>query len=192
METGTAFLLVHHIRKPGELGVSTLDDTPALEWLNQACGARALINQTDFRLGIDRRVGPMTTLNSTASEQMALVIRGHIRVRGDFGPVHLSRVYDDHGAERGYRKLVGADMLTPEEKQVWAKLPDNFAFKDARSAYNSISKKGDQGIADFLRKCISVDLLVQPMRRGPYEKSVEAGSATFPLDRQPDFGTLSE
>jgi len=46
-ESGTAFLLVHHIRKTQEGDVKILDNADLMEWLLRAAGPRALINQTD-------------------------------------------------------------------------------------------------------------------------------------------------
>ena len=114
-ETDTAFLLVHHTRKPNEQDTSALEDTSAIRWLNQACGARALINQTDLRLALDRNVGALSGGISSVTEEMALVMRGHVRIRGDSGPIHLGRVYDGStGEERGYQALTAiADDLRP-------------------------------------------------------------------------------
>lgn len=170
-ETGAAFLLIHHTRKPAEHETLALEDSPALEWLNQACGARALINQTDFRLAIDREVGAISGATLGNAEELALVIRGHIRVIGGFGPIHLSRVFDGaSGAELGYRKIVGLDMLSGEQRKVFEQLLGEFTFGEAKTTYNSITKKGDQAISDFLKKCIACDLLEQPVPRGPYKK----------------------
>ena len=64
-DTDTAVVLMHHLKKPGEHGVPSLEDTPPLQWLNQACGARALINQMDFRLGIDLAKPPRVANSDT-------------------------------------------------------------------------------------------------------------------------------
>jgi RecA-family ATPase len=48
-----SFLLIHHIKKPGENGVPALEDSQAMTWLLQACGARALVNQSDVRIAFD-------------------------------------------------------------------------------------------------------------------------------------------
>src|SRR5206468_11574380 len=56
-EYGTAFLLIHHIRKPGEDGTPPLEGERVLAWLNMACGARALINQSDVRIAFDASSG---------------------------------------------------------------------------------------------------------------------------------------
>jgi len=171
VETGTAFLLVHHTRKPHEQDLGALEDTPVMDWLNRASGARSLINQTDFRLGLDRKIGAVSGGVLGVSEEMAMVMRGHRRITGGFGPIHLSRAFDGAtGEELGYRKIAGRDLLTPEERQVFDKFTNTFIFKEARTTYNSVAKKGDQGITDFLRKCISHDLLEQPVARGPYKK----------------------
>jgi len=186
-ETSTAFLFVHHTRKHHEQDLGALEDATALEWLNRACGARALINQTDFRLGLDRKIGAVSGGTLGVSEEMPLVMRGHRRIAGGFGQIHLSRVLDGaSGEELGYRKIAGLDMLSAEQRQVFDLLPDTFTFKEARVTYNGIAKKGEQAISDFLRKCIALDLLEQPVARGPYKKlkpppPATAGSTFGPI-----------
>ena len=44
-------------RKRMENGVPALEDTVPMDWLLRACGARALINQTDVRVGLDMTEG---------------------------------------------------------------------------------------------------------------------------------------
>jgi hypothetical protein len=182
-ETDTAFLLIHHTRKPRELEAAPpLEHSPALEWLNRACGARALINQTDFRLALDGQVGAVSGATCGMTEELALVMRGHIRIRGGFGPIHLSRVFDGAtGEERGYRKIAGLDMLSDEQRKVFKQLPGSFTFGEARAGYNNITKKGDQAITDFLKKCISCDLLDQPVPRGPYKKRQPTAGSSGPV-----------
>ena len=85
----TAFLLVHHIKKPGEAGVCALESERAMTWLNAACGARALINQSDVRIGFDVSAGAKRLAaersKGTNSEDVGLVMKGFARLRGEFG-----------------------------------------------------------------------------------------------------------
>jgi len=89
-ESHCAILLLHHIRKAGEFGTPPLEDTPVLEWLQQAAGARALINQTNTRIAFDAPRSP--------ASGAALVMKSFIKLRGESGPVYLERVLDHHGS----------------------------------------------------------------------------------------------
>jgi hypothetical protein len=52
---GAAILLLHHPRKPNaEKPTLPLENPSPLEWLNEASGARAFINQTTTRIAFDR------------------------------------------------------------------------------------------------------------------------------------------
>ena len=100
-----------------------------MQWLNQACGSRALVNQSDFRLGIDAF---RPNFHNSIPEDAALVIRGHRRIKGEFGPIHLARCFDEDGEPIGYRKLSGIDFLTmPEQRVAFERLPRTFSFREA-------------------------------------------------------------
>ncbi len=86
-------LLVHHIKKPGEDGTPPLKSLPVMTWLLEACGARALINQSDLRMAFDMGDAPDV-----------LVWKYFIRVHGEFGPIFLERVFDATGEPIGYRR----------------------------------------------------------------------------------------
>jgi AAA domain-containing protein len=83
-----AILLLHHIKKPGENGVSSLEITSILEWLLQASGARALVNQTNTRIAFD-----VPGFLSHAADA-ALVMKSFVKMRGESGPFYLARVLD--------------------------------------------------------------------------------------------------
>jgi AAA domain len=159
---GTAFLFVHHIKKPDPDGVAYLGDTPTNQWLNQACGARALVNQTDLRIGIDA-VRHNNFLNP-AGEEAALIVRGNRRVSGEFGPIQLALCFDDDGEPIGYRKMLGVEMLNNDQRIAFEKLSRTFAFKDAMAVYG----RKDQATSDFLKKCIHAGLVTKRSRG--YEK----------------------
>jgi hypothetical protein len=153
----TAFLLLHHLKKPGEFGLSSLENTPPLEWLQQACGPRAFVNQSDFRLGIDCSRGKM-------KEVASLVICGYRRVRGEFGPIYLVRSFDENGDPVGYNRISGVEL--PREQQLtFDKLPASFKFKEAKQIYG----RGGQATSDFLKKCVRLELL-QKKENGVYYK----------------------
>jgi len=172
-----AFQFIHHVRKPGEHGVPALEDTLAPQWLIQACGARALINQTDFRLGIDCAVGTgrrfLGMKHPSIAEETAIVLRGHVRVRGEFGPILLARCFDEEGQPIGYRKLTGVELLcNTDQQQAFAKLPGSFTFKEAKLIYG----RRDQATSDFLEKCIRLDILSRK-GKGQYEKKIPSNTA---------------
>jgi hypothetical protein len=157
-----AILLIHHIKKPGEFGVaSSLDITPVLEWLLQASGARALINQTNARIAFDipRAFG--------MKEHSALVVKTFVKMRGESGPYYLERVYDQ-GEPIGYRRVVGSKLLgCPEQEAAFRKLPPppkQFTFKEAKQAYG----KTDNPTRQWLKKCEAAGIVRQCVR-GCYE-----------------------
>jgi hypothetical protein len=162
----TAFVFVHHPKKPDEKnGVPPLDETSVMQWLNQACGARALINQSDFRLGIDIS---HSNFLKTVAEEAALILRGHRRVSGEFGPIYLAREFDDDGEPIGYRRLSGLSLLNEDQQQAFSKLPLVFRFKEAKPIYG----RGSQATTDFLGKCTRSGLLRKTPRG--YEKVSQA------------------
>jgi hypothetical protein len=166
----TSFQLLHHTRKPGENGVPALEDAPPMDWLLQACGARALINQTDVRVGLGTTEGVERTLaKQQPTAEVALVMRGFARMRGQFGPVYLAREFDSHGDPAGYRQLRGTELLFNEDQQTaYRQLPNEFSFTEAKRIYGH----ADQATSDFLQKCRRVGILSR-VGRGRYRKVAE-------------------
>jgi len=156
----TSFFLIHHIKKQDKKGFfeprANLETDSPIQWLNLACGARALVNQSDVRIGVDR----------TSKGNASLVLCGHIRITGAFGPLYLQRVLNDDEQPVGYRKLSGVEFLDNKEQQeTFDRLPTSFTFKEAKAKYG----RQDQATADFLDKCVKVGILSKP-RKGWYEK----------------------
>jgi hypothetical protein len=156
-----AILLIHHIKKPENGVASSLDITPVLEWLLQASGARALINQTNARIAFDvPRAFDM-------KEHSALVVKTFVKMRGESGPYYLERVYDQ-GEPIGYRRVVGSKLLGyPEQEAAFRKLPllpNQFSFKEAKVAYG----KTDNPTRQWLKKCEAAGI-VRQCGRGCYE-----------------------
>jgi AAA domain len=156
----TSFLLIHHIKKPESGGF--LSSSPSLEhgsvmqWLNQACGARALINQTDTRIGIDE----------TSKGDAELVIVAHSRVRGETSPYFLGRVRDEALEPVGYRRLTGiVTLLGKDAETAFEKLPPSFRFKEAKQ----ILGKGSQSTTNTLKRFIALELLSKA-KGGEYQK----------------------
>jgi hypothetical protein len=159
---GTAILAVHHVRKPDQEGAPPLDgdDTVVMQWLNQAAGARAIINQSDTRIGADLpkrgRGGDM-------------VLRWFRRTHGEGGPLYLERVFDDENNPLGYRLARGAELLNnPKQQAAFALLPDQFRFREAVNIYGC----GDDPTNKWLTKCAAVGI-IEKVSRGIYRKRTE-------------------
>ena len=169
---GTAFNLIHHIKKPNEQnGVRSLRTEPVMTWLLQACGARALINQTDIRIGFDavQRFGskvPTGEAGPVGEQEAALVLKGFARLRGEIGPLYLAREFDQDGEPLGYRLLKGSELLfNTEQQKCFTELADEFSFKEAKQEYS----RQDQATSDFLNKCVGFGILLK-VGRGRWEK----------------------
>lgn len=153
-----AFLILHHVRKPGENGVPSLEDTPTLEWLLQAAGARALINQTNTRIAFDHP--------RRAQLDSAFVMKSYVKMKGESGPVYIERVCDSEGEPIGYKRIVGIDLLGNYEQQAaLTRLPEHFTFKEAKQVYG----RSDDPTRKWLLKCESVGLVSQT-GRGHYSR----------------------
>jgi len=107
---GTAFLLVHHVRKHQLLGTG-LEDGHALDWLRRAAGVRALVNQTDVRLALARRAPDKVRTEGAAD----LVLSGHFRTRGDVGPFLIRRIWDADGEPVGYERIEAIPAIISKE-----------------------------------------------------------------------------
>jgi hypothetical protein len=164
---GTAILAIHHVRKPGEVGVPLLDseDTGLMVWLKQAAGHSSIINQSHTRIAVDLPDGRKNL-------DAALVLRWHWRIKGETGPVYVERMSDDEGEPQGYRLATGVELLGDEtQKDKFRMLPRQFAFKEAKQIYG----RADDPTRKWLLKCASLGLLRQ-IRRGQYEKSGQPGN----------------
>jgi hypothetical protein len=145
-----------------------------MTWLLQACGARALINQTDVRIAFDAAPGlriadrgRRDAMNIT--DDIGLVVKGFARLRGEFGPLFLKRELDEEGAPLGYRELVGLELLSnPEQEAAFRKLSDEFSFKQAKQAYG----RRDQATTDWLQKLQRIGVL-KHVKGGLYTKVSE-------------------
>ena len=164
---GASFLIVHHTKKPSESSNPNhknpnLEIDPVLQWMNQACGARGLVNQSDVRLGVA----------GSTKTNVALVLRGHVRINGEVGPFYLERVFDDDEQPIGYRRLAGVEFLdNPTQQAAFGKLPGAFSFKEAKTIYG----RRDQATIDFLMKCDRAGIL-RKVAKGRYEKVVPGNS----------------
>jgi AAA domain len=155
-----SFLLIHHIKKQDKPGFlesrANLETDPAIQWLNLACGARALVNQSDLRVGIAQ----------TSKGNASLILRGHLRVVGEWGPTYLERVFNDDEQPIGYKQLFGIQFLDNKNQQTtFDALPTAFSFKEAMTKY----ERQGQATVDFLNKCMKTGIL-RKTKKGWYEK----------------------
>jgi hypothetical protein len=163
-EVGAAVVGTHHLAKPSSRKdriPEPLEKCKIRNWFFQARGASALINASDVRIGVEepqqsQRVG------AGEREEIALVLRGFARVKGEIPLMYVIRVFDENGEPVGYKGATGPRLLfNPEQEAAYAKLPLEFRFKDAALAY----ERGPQATADFLRKCIAQGILRKTGRR---------------------------
>jgi hypothetical protein len=168
-DSGAAILCVHHLRKPStrsEEAPSSLEDGNLQDWFMQTRGPRALINGVDIRLGVDVPKYTITQRNVETREEIALVMRGFRRLRGEIAPVYIARVLDDEGEALGYRQMVGAELLfKPEQQATFARLGEVFSFGEAKRTYG----RRDQATSDFLKKAERIGL-IRKVGRGRFEK----------------------
>jgi KaiC/GvpD/RAD55 family RecA-like ATPase len=160
-DVGTSILTLHHIKKPSEdsryAPPRLENDSNPRDWFLQARGARALINGADIRIAVEAPYAANTLrgINSN-KEEIALVMRGFGRVKGEIALTYLARVRDENGDPIGYRVETGASLLFHNEQEAaFAKLSQEFRFKDAQQAYG----KGAQATTDFLNKCMGLGLI---------------------------------
>jgi hypothetical protein len=152
-----AVLLVHHIRKSNDYDrAASLEETPTMEWLQRASGARALANQTNTRIAL--------ALPDKADA--ALVMKSFVKLKGETGSIYLQRVSDEAGEPIGYQRLVGPGLLgNADQEAAFAKLPERFSFKQAKQTY----QRSDDPTRKWLQKCIAVGIVEQE-GRGMYRK----------------------
>jgi hypothetical protein len=166
---GTAFLLIHHVRKQRQLGHAgspvSLEEGEVMDWLLRAAGVRALINQTDVRLAVSRRADG------------TLVLRGHFRTRGEVGPFLLRRKFEDAtGEPLAYDRFAAEPgmLQNPEQESCLAGLPDLFSFTEARLRYGKLHEATNLMIHKMLRLG-----LICKTARGQYRKAGCAAESTF-------------
>jgi hypothetical protein len=170
-EFGTTHAFSHHRRKPSREpngNVNLADCSNPRAWFSEARGAGALINGFDVRLGADLpgNVMQLAEITGEVREEVALVVRGFGRVRGEIGPFYLARAFSEDGEAVGYRKLRSAELLfNREQQEALARLGNRFRTGEARIAY----RRGDQATSDWLNKSVRLGL-IRKVGRGQWEK----------------------
>ncbi len=146
-EYNATIVFLHHLRKedaanPGK----KLVDAEIMEWLERTSGARALINQTQVRIGIDDH----------KQNDCELIIKGHYKLLGAFGPYQIGRKYDaESGEPIGYYRLTGISLLSPAMQQRFLALPDEFKFTQAQKLLNT----GPKTLIENIRAWMGAGLL---------------------------------
>ncbi len=170
----TTITMVHHIRKlPTQSGVPIPNlEENARGWFQQARGPGQLINGADVRIGIDkcRRADSLTEMDGRSVE-VALVLAGFGRLRGNIEPMYLGRMLGEDDEPMGYERLRGTSLLFNSHQQAaFEKLPETFAHKQAKQTYD----RGSEATTAFLRKCQSVGILRKDNRQYRKVKALDS------------------
>lgn len=145
----TSILLLHHLRKTNtENPTGPLERTPVMEWLQQVSGPRALVNQTATRIGMEKYDG---------AKQAELVLKGHFKGVGEFGPWYIGRIYDEMGEPLGYKRITGVQLLSPEHLAKFHLLPDSFHFTTAKEKYG----RAAPAAVNWLRRLMEAGVIVK-------------------------------
>ncbi len=144
---GASFVNVHHVRKPNSQFTPPDLASDPHGWLLEAAGARALINQSDTRLGIERR----------ETNGADLLISGFTRIVGRVAPLYVRRECDEQGFPLGYRALTGVSLLPENYRKAFVSLPESFRFTDAQRLLGG----GNSGsnTSNFIGACRSLGLI---------------------------------
>ncbi len=145
-QTNTSIMFVHHPRKiSGDPTVERFHlETHPTEWMSNACGAAALVQNVDFRIGLEED-----------NERGCIVMRRFIRNRGWFPAEYVGRVFDDDGEPQGFSLEGGVDKLTPQERGWLASLPTDFSTKN----FTFECRKHDQVVNRILKKMVSLAVI---------------------------------
>lgn len=142
----TAFVLVHHLRKENRdhPGPHLDADTSVEEWMQQAEGARALVDHATTRIAVERGEG-----------EIALRMRWNIKIVGDSAMLPLVREFGDEESPLGYR-LAGLDsILDPALLSTFHALPSEFRFNEAARRFGCGKGKTNS----VLRACVQAGAL---------------------------------
>jgi hypothetical protein len=157
-EHGTAFAVVHHVRKTNQKGPRPdLEACPSM-WLQEAAGSRALVNQTDLRLGVDV---------CGRADAADLVVAGLLRGAGTVGPLYLRRHHDAGGVPAGYDLAQDVELLNTRDREAFRRLPARFKFAVAK---RELGGNSDSNTARLLQRCQSLGLVEKPEGTGWYRK----------------------
>jgi hypothetical protein len=156
--SAATILMIHHPRKPKEESDFCLERDPH-NWLTQACGSAAIIQNVDYRMGFQASRG-------------GVIFRSYLRVQG-WGPaLHLVREYDDDEQPMGYRLEGGIDKLDGAMRLRFDELPKEFTTAQLKEIFQKTSKPAN----DVLKQLVSLGL-IKKVERGKWEKLVDVRPA---------------
>jgi hypothetical protein len=146
---GCAWADLHHMRKRDKnpFCAPDLADDP-MTWLQEAAGSRALVNNSDLRLGIEA----VTSSLSGAD----LLVGGFRRGAGKLPAFLLGRVFDEGDEPMGYELLTGVSTLNIQHQNLFTQLGPSFRFKDVRE---QLGGKSDSAAAKFLEACLQAQVI---------------------------------
>jgi archaellum biogenesis ATPase FlaH len=165
--SGATVMLIHHPRKPKDDVLYSLETDPH-NWLTQACGSGAIIQNVDFRMGFQK-------------SDDGVLFRSYLRVQG-WGPVlHLVREYDDDDQPIGYRLEGGIDKLDKDQRQSFDELPKQFTTGQFKKTFNLSNGPSNEKLNQF----VSLGIITN-RGRGKWEKVIDAPTAQRPPAAEED------
>jgi hypothetical protein len=158
-----AFLIVHHLRKPGENAPPALKDSTVSTWLQAMEGPRGFFNQTDVRIAVAEGDG-------RDNNPAALEMKWTVRTYGDSPLAQVERVFDEDGEPIGYRRLTGVGLLDDRKRAVLEGLAEEFSTADAK-ARRAALRLGDANdpTNKFLAECRHLRI-IEKLGRGRWRK----------------------
>ncbi|HEU0049143.1 MAG TPA: AAA family ATPase, partial [Nitrososphaera sp.] len=172
---GCTIVFIHHLRKHGEMGVKEravdkqLITTDVVEWMEEVEGARALVNHTYFRIGMEKYPGD--------HNKCEVVLKANYKGSGDGPPIYVGRVRHDDGSEKGYFRIPGASILSSDSKRVYAQLAGKFRFVDVEKLAGS-ARKADKAIKELAGQNL-IERVGKPRAPGThYVKKSTTGSSS--------------
>jgi|SRR6267378_114091 len=139
-EIGCSIMFIHHPRKQGadpSIQRYKLESNPT-GWMANACGAASLVQNADFRIGLEQ------------NEDGYIVLRHFLRNKGWMPAEFLDRSYDIESDEPlGYYIDNSANAVTALERSWLNDLPATFMTKD----FKQISRKNNnKAVNDALKR----------------------------------------
>lgn len=151
-------MLIHHPRKiSGDADVQRFKlDTNPTEWMSNACGAASLIQNADFRIGLEQ------------NEDGYIVMRRFIRNKGWYPSEYVGRAFDPESEEPiGYMLEDGVEKLQAIERSWLRDLQHTFKTSEAKI----VIMKHDQIVNQWLKRLKHLRI-IKKVGHGTWEKLV--------------------
>lgn len=151
-----SILLIHHPRKiSGDADIQRFKlDTNPTEWMANACGAASLIQNADFRIGLEQ------------NEDGYIVMRRFIRNKGWYPSEYVGRAFDPDSDEPiGYQLEDGVEKLEALERMWLTDLGHQFTTLDAKT----ILQKHKEVVNRWLKRLVCLGI-IKKIGRGAWEK----------------------